>query len=83
AKRTIRCVVVELNGHVNYLLEIDVTGLNKWISTKCVRKIDTRNWKEQFSRIKRGVVSKSLGWPTQEMDVMFGFKKHIGISHPK
>ncbi|WP_337028230.1 Tn7-like element transposition protein TnsE [Vibrio cholerae] len=83
AKRTIRCVVVERNGHVNYLLEIDVTGLSKWISTKCVRKIDTHNWKEQFSRIKKGVVTKSLGWPTQEMDAMFGFKKHIGISHPK
>lgn len=83
AKRTIRCVVVERNGHVNYLLEIDVTGLNKWISTKCVRQIDTCNWKEQFSRIKKGVVTKYLGWPTQEMDAMFGFKKHIGISHPK
>lgn len=72
AKRTIRCVVVERNGHVNHLLEIDVTGLNKWISTKCVRQNDTRNWKEQFSRIKKGVVTKSLGWPTQEMDTMFG-----------
>lgn len=29
------------------------------------------------------MVTKSLGWPTQEMDAMFGFKKHIGISHPK
>jgi len=83
AKRTIRCVVVELNGHVNYLLEVDVTGLSKWLSTKCVRKIDTLNWQEQFSRTKKGVVSKSLSWPTQDMDVMFGFKKHIGISHPK
>ncbi|MBM7073496.1 hypothetical protein JQC92_15890 [Shewanella sp. 202IG2-18] len=83
AKRTIRCVVVKRNGHVNYLLEIDVTGLKKWISTKCIRKTDTRNWKEQFSQIKKGVVTKSLGWPTQEMDAMFGFKKHIGIPHPK
>jgi hypothetical protein len=83
AKRTIRCVVVERNGRVNYLLEVDVTGLSKWISTKCIRQIDTRNWKEQFSRIKKGVVTKSLGWPTQEMDAMFGFKKHIGVSHPK
>ncbi|WP_236781434.1 Tn7-like element transposition protein TnsE [Aliivibrio fischeri] len=56
AKRTIRCVVVERNGHVNYLLEIDVTGLNKWIWQN-----DTRNWIEQFSRIKKGVVTKSLG----------------------
>ena len=53
AKRTIRCVVVELNGHVNYLLEVDVTGLNKSISTKCVRQIDTHNWPEQFSKIKK------------------------------
>lgn len=83
AKRTIRCVVVERNGHVNYLLEVDVTGLSKWISTKCVRQIDTRNWQEQFSRIKKGVVTKSLGWPTKEMDAMFGLQKHIGISHPK
>ncbi|MCG9552016.1 Tn7-like element transposition protein TnsE [Vibrio sp. Isolate31] len=29
------------------------------------------------------MVTKSLGWPTQEMDAMFGFKKHIGIFHPK
>ena len=83
AKRTIRCVVVELNGHVNYLLEVDVTGLSKWLSTKCIRQTDTRNWKEQFYRIKKGVVANSLSWPTQEMDAMFGFKKHIGISHPK
>lgn len=48
-----------------------------------MRKIDTRSWKEQFSRIKKGVVTKSLGWPTQEMDAMLDFKKHIGISHPK
>jgi len=34
AKRMIRCVVVERNGHVNYLLEVDVTGLSKWLSTK-------------------------------------------------
>ena len=83
AKRTIRCVVVARNGHVNYLLEVDVTGLSKWLSTKCVRQIDTCNWQEQFSRIKKGVVANSLSWPTQDMDVMFGFKKHIGISHPK
>lgn len=83
AKRTIRCVVVERNGHVNYLLEVDVTGLSKWISTKCIRKIDTKNWKDQFASIKKGVVTKSLGWPTNEMDAMFGVNKHIGISHPK
>jgi hypothetical protein len=47
-----------------------------------VRQIDTSNWQEQFSKIKKGVVTKSLGWPTQEMDDMFGEKKHIGISHP-
>ncbi|GAA6171258.1 hypothetical protein NBRC116592_09280 [Colwellia sp. KU-HH00111] len=82
AKRTIRCVVVELNGHVNYLLEVDVTGLSASLSTKCVRQIDTRNWQEQFSKIKKGVVTKSLGWPIKEMDTMFGSKKHIGISHP-
>jgi len=82
AKRTIRCVVVERNEHVNYLLEIDVTGLNKSISTKCVRQIDTHNWQDQFSKIKKGVVTKSLGWPTKQMDAMFGEKKHIGISHP-
>lgn len=82
AKRTIRCVVVERNGHVNYLLEVDVTGLKKSLSTKCVRQIDTRNWQEQFSKIKKGVVTKSLGWLTQEMDDMFGEKKYVGISHP-
>lgn len=82
AKRTIRCVVVELNGHVNYLLEVDVIGLSASLSTKCVRQIDTSNWQEQFSKIKKGVVTKSLGWPIKEMDAMFGLKKHIGISHP-
>ena len=82
AKRTIRCVVIELNGHVNYLLEVDVTGLSASLSTKCVRQIDTSNWQEQFSKIKKGVVTKSLGWPIKEMDAMFGLKKHIGISHP-
>lgn len=83
AKRTILCVVIERNGHVNYLLEIDVTGLNKWISTKCVRQNDTHNWKEQFSKIKKGVVAQSLSWPTQDIDAIFGFKKQIAISHPK
>ncbi|MCU8278164.1 Tn7-like element transposition protein TnsE [Vibrio vulnificus] len=28
-------------------------------------------------------MSQSLSWPTQEMDALFGFKKHIAISHPK
>lgn len=28
-------------------------------------------------------MAKSLGWPAKEMDVMFGVKKHMGISHPK
>lgn len=82
AKRTIRCVVLERNGHVNYLLEVDVTGLSTSISTKCVRQIDTHNWQKQFTRIKKGLVTKSLGWPTQEMDAMFGVAKHIRISHP-
>ncbi len=26
------------------------------------------------------MVTKSLGWKTQEMDTMFGFKKHIDIT---
>ena len=83
SKRTIRCVVVERNSHINYLLEVDTTGLSKWLSTKCIRQIDTRNWQEQFSKVKKGVVSKSLSWPTQDMDAMFGNQKHIGIPHPK
>ncbi|WP_411572421.1 hypothetical protein [Vibrio sp. TH_r3] len=24
-----------------------------------------------------------MSWPAKDMDSMFGFKKHIGISHPK
>lgn len=63
AKRTIRCVVVELNGHVNYLLEVDVTGLSASLSTKCVRQIDTRSWQEQFSKIKKGWQLNLLGGP--------------------
>jgi hypothetical protein len=40
AKRTIRCVVIERNGHVNYLLEVDVTGLkNRYLQNVCDKLI--------------------------------------------
>ncbi len=70
----IRCVVMERNGHLNDLLDVYVTGLSEWISTKCIRQIDTRNWKELLSRIKRGVLIMSMGLSAQEMDTMFGSK---------
>jgi len=82
-KRAIMSVLIKKEGRLNYLLEVDTTGLNKWLSTKCIKVSSPKGWHYCFSSIKTGLVQKSLAWPTKVLNDRFGDAKHIGISHPK
>jgi hypothetical protein len=80
--RVIRCVLIKKREKSSFLLEVDVTGMSKWLSTKCIRQSATSSWMSQFTLIKKGLVKKSLGWPNEQMDELFGEENHEGISHP-
>jgi hypothetical protein len=80
--RVIRYVLIQKYDRLSYLLEVDLTGLKKWISTKCIRKNLTQDWSAQFNEIKEELVKKSISWPTNTMDGMFGEGSHVGINHP-
>lgn len=80
--RAIRCVLIRKRNVNSFLLEVDVTGMSKWLSTRCIRQSVTKSWTTQFTIIKKGLVKKSLAWPIDQMNESFGEENHLGISHP-
>lgn len=80
--RVIRYVLLMRERRASYLLEVDTTGLTKRLSTRCIKKLHTIDWDNEFSEIKKGVVQKSLSWPVKAMDELFGAENHEGIHHP-
>ena len=65
------------------LLEVDTSDGIKMLSTKVIFGSDVRDWIEHFTLIRKGVVAKSISWPNELLDGLFGEKCHIGINHPK
>ena len=53
------------------------------LSTKVIFGSDARDWIEHFTLIRKGVVAKSISWPNELLDGLFGENNHIGINHPK
>ncbi len=44
---------------------------------------DERDWIEHFTQIRKGIVAKSIAWPNELLDSLFGELSHVGINHPK
>lgn len=65
------------------LLEVDTSDGIKMLSTKVIFGSDARDWIEHFTLIRKGVVAKSISWPNELLDGLFGENCHIGINHPK
>jgi hypothetical protein len=65
------------------LLEVDTSDGIKMLSTKVIFGSDARDWIEHFTNIRKGVVAKSISWPNELLDGLFGENCHIGINHPK
>ena len=81
--RAIRAVRVRYQSNEAVLLEVDTSDGIKMLSTKMIFRSDERDWIEHFTQIRRGVVSKSISWPNDLLDTLFGEQNHVGIHHPK
>src|SRR5690606_37428863 len=64
-------------------LEVDTSDGIKMLSTNVIFGSDARDWTEHFTRIRKGVVAKSISWPNELLDGLFGENCLIGINHPK
>ncbi len=81
--RAIRAVRVRYENNEAVLLEIDTSDGIKMLSTKVIFRSDERDWIEHFTQIRKCIVVKSLAWPNELLDSLFGELSHVGINHPK
>jgi hypothetical protein len=81
--RVIKSVWLRHGGQQVVLLEVDTSDGVKMLSTKILFNADPAKWDEQYLQIRKGVVSKSLSWPNELLDTLYGEHGHRGINHPK
>ena len=81
--RAIRAVRVQCKTSEAVLLEVDTSDGIKMLSTKVILRSNERDWIEHFTLIRKAVVAKSIAWPNDLLDSLFGKPNHIGIHHPK
>lgn len=81
--RAIRAVRVRYENNEAVLLEVDTSDGIKMLSTKVLFRSDQRDWIEHFTQIRKGIVAKSIAWPNELLDSLFGELSHVGINHPK
>lgn len=65
------------------LLEMDTSDGIKMLSTKVIYDSNASDWIDHFSQIRKGVVAKSISWPNDVFDRIFGKNQHLGVHHPK
>lgn len=53
------------------------------LSTKVIFGSDKQDWIQHFIQIRKGVVAKSIAWPNDLLNDLFGENNHMGINHPK
>ena len=83
SQRAIKAVRLRYKLIDAVLLEVDTSDGIKMLSTKVIFDSDARDWIEHFTLIRKGVVAKSISWPNELLDGLFGENCHIGINHPK
>lgn len=64
------------------LIELDTSDGIKSISTKLIY-LTTDDWKVHIDDIKKHLVAKSLSWPNELFDEVFGEDAHMYIVHPR
>ncbi|WP_199227881.1 Tn7-like element transposition protein TnsE [Pantoea sp. PNA 03-3] len=81
--RAIKAVRTRYKATEAVLLEVDTSDGIKMLSTKVLFGSELQDWIDQFLQIRKGVVAKSISWPNELLDCLFGELNHIGINHPK
>lgn len=81
--RVVKAVGLRRGGRDFVLLEVDASDGVKMLSTKVLTGVDSETWRNDFERIRRGVVKSSLNWPNSLFDQLYGQEGHRGVNHPK
>lgn len=81
--RAIKAVRIRYKATEVVLLEVDTSDGIKMLSTKVLFGSEPEDWIDHFMQIRKGVVAKSISWPNELLDGMFGKRSHAGINHPK
>jgi TnsE C-terminal domain len=81
--RAIKFVRIQRHLTQALLLEVDTSDDAKKLSTKVAYDKSPENWAGNFLEIQKGVVSKSLAWPNDILNDIFGENNHSGVNHPK
>src|SRR5699024_12733816 len=79
----IKSVEVKRTGSEFVLLEVDASDGVKMLSTKVLSGVDSETWRNEFEKIRRGVIKSSLNWPNSLFDQLYGQDGHRGVNHPK
>lgn len=80
--RTIKFVHLCYRDDDFLLIELDTSDGVKSISTKLIY-LTTDDWKIYLDKIKTHLVAKSLSWPNDLFDDVFGANAHTHIVHPR
>lgn len=80
--RTIKFVHLCYRSDDFLLIELDTSDGVKSISTKLIY-LTTDDWKIYLDKIKTHLVAKSLSWPNDLFDDVFGANAHTHIVHPR
>jgi hypothetical protein len=81
--RAIKAVRIRCKATEIVLLEVDTSDGIKMLSTKVLFGTIPEDWIDHFMQIRKGVVAKSISWPNELLDSLFGEHNHFGINHPK
>ncbi|GIA21354.1 transposase [Vibrio cholerae] len=81
--RAIKAVRIRYKATEVVLLEVDTSDGIKMLSTKVLFGTKPEGWIDHFMQIRKGVVAKSISWPNELLDNLFGERNHFGINHPK
>lgn len=71
-KEWLKRVGLRRNGSEFVLLEVDASDGVKMLSTKVLTGVDSETWRNDFERIRRGVVKNSLNWPNGLLGQLYG-----------
>ena len=81
--RCIAVIEITFNDNQYVILEVDTSDSATSLSTKLLRLNKETVWAPELEEIKKGVIKRSLTWPKNDLDRLYGNDGHKGIPHPK
>jgi len=81
--RCIAVIEVTYNDLQYLVLEVDTSDSAKSLSTKLLRLSEGSAWESEIEEIKKEVIKRSLAWPKNVLDRLYGDEGHKGIPHPR